>query len=239
MSKKGWLVWGVLLSAGTLLSGCSDDQGGVGPGAESTLSGITVPFTVGNRWIYATETDTAGVKTTTADTTRVVGTETSGGVTYYVLENATPEGTQRALIRQTGQKIFTTVNSEKAGKQDPFQEWMAQITTASLPWKIADLGARSGTRWVELDATSPFNLGGANVTVPAGDCADAYHGEFTTRLTIIDPSGVMSSVMVSRIQYWIADGVGFVKEVNEGSVEMAGGGYSVTKTSGLSSYTLR
>jgi hypothetical protein len=207
------------------------------------------------RWVYTTGTDTTATQTTAVDTSRIVGTETRDGVTYYVLESVTPEGTDRALVRQAGQDILVMSAFERAKSEDPFQEWMDQITSASLPWKIADFDAASGSQWAEIDATSQFTLGGSDVavryevhgaslgrgsvSVPAGDYTDAYRGEFTTRLTLRDPSGAMLSSMASSQEYWIADGVGTVKEVLASSVEMDGGDYTMTKTPELSSYALQ
>ena len=147
-----------------------------------------------------------------------------------------------ALARLRGQV-------EEAKRQDPFQEWMDQITTASLPWKIADFDAQAGSQWVEINATSQFTLGGSDVTVryevhgaslgrgsvsvPVGNYMDVYHGEFTTRLTLLDPSGVVTSGMASVHQCWIADGVGTIKEVLASSAETEDGGYTITKTSDL------
>ncbi len=256
MNKERWrFVWVVLLGVTMLTVGCGDDDGGVRPDNGSTPSKITVPMAVGNTWIYTTETNTTAIPTTAVDTSRVVGVETIDGETYYVLENVTPEGTERALVRQAGQDILVMPAFERAKSEDPFQQWMDQITSASLPWKIADFDAASGSQWVEIDATSQFTLGGSDVGVryevhgaslgrgsvsaPAGDYTDAYRGEFTTRLTLRDPSGVMLSSMASRLEYSIADGVGTIKEVLASSAEMEGGGYTITKTSELSSYALQ
>lgn len=256
MTREQWpIAWVVLLGIGTLAVGCGDDDGVLEPGTESTPSEITIPLAVGNMWVYATGTDSTAIQTVGVDTSRVVGTETSGGETYYVLENITPEGADRALVRQGGQDILVLPAFEKAKSQDPFQEWMDQITSASLPWKVADLDAQAGSQWAEIDATSQFTLGGSDVivryevhgvslgrgllSVPAGDYTDAYHGEFTTRLTLLDPSGVVLSGMASVQEYWIADSVGTIKEVLASSAEMDGGGYTITKTSELSSYALQ
>ncbi|MFC1573254.1 hypothetical protein ACFL6M_06615 [Candidatus Eisenbacteria bacterium] len=256
MTRKTWPIpWVVLLVVGAFLAGCSDDDGGVRPSNGSNLSEITVPFAVGNTWVYATDVDTSTIRTAAAETSRVVGTKTSGDETYYVLENVTLDGTERVLVRQAGQDILTTPVVGKAKSQDPFQDWMDQITAASLPWKIADFDAHAGCQWVEIDAQSQFTLGGSDVTVryevygkshgrcsinvPAGDHSDAYHGEFTTRLTLMDALGEVTSGMALVQQYWIADGVGTVKEVLAGSAEMDGGGYTVTKTSELSEYELQ
>jgi hypothetical protein len=256
MTRKRWpLAWVVLLGVGTLTVGCGNDDGVLGPGNGSTPSEITMPLAVGNMWVYVTGIDSTAIQTTVVDTSRVVGTQTSAGETYYVLENVSSQGTDRALVRQAGQDILVTPVFEKAKSQDPFQEWMDQITSASLPWKVADLDAQANSQWVEIDATSQFTLGGSDVTVryevhgaslgrdsvsvPAGDYTDAYRGEFTTRLTLRDPSGVLLSGMASSQEYWIADGIGTVKEVLASSAEMDGGGYTITKTSELSSYALQ
>ena len=256
MTRRRWpITCLILLGVGTLTAGCGDDKGVLGPGNGSTPSEITLPLAVGNMWIYATDTDTTAMQTAAGDTSRVVGTETSAGETYYVLENVSPAGTERALVRQAGQEILVMPVPEEAKIGDPFQEWMDQVTTASLPWKIADLDAQDGSRWVEIDAASQFVLGGSDVTVryevhgaslgrdsvsvPAGDFTDAYRGEFTTRLTLRDPSGVLLSAMASSQEFWVADGVGIIKEVLSSSAEMDGGGYTITKTSELSSYALQ
>lgn len=93
----------------------------------------------------------------------------------------------------------------------------------SLPWKIADLDAQSGSSWVVIGAESQFTLGDldanvryeildaslgwGSVSVPADNYTDVYHGEFTTGLTISDSSGVIFSRMTSIQESWIADGV--------------------------------
>lgn len=255
MSKRWMVARVVLLSVAALTAGCSNEKTVAGPDIESTPSEITVPLTVGNMWVYTTDLDTTAVQSSAADTSRIVGTETHGDETYYVLENVTIDGTERSLVRQRGQEILIMPVSEKTMAQDPFQEWMDQITAASMPWKVADLDAPAGSQWVEVDATSQFTLGGSDVTVryevrgaslgrvsvsvPTGDYADAYLGEFTTRLTLYDPSGLTISGMTSRQKSWIADGVGILKEVYAGSWEVRGEGNTITKTSELIGFELR
>jgi len=116
-------------------------------------------------WVYTTDTDTSTARALATDTTRVVGTELFDGETWYVLESTTAECTNRSLFRQVGQDLFVMPSMGEAGSQDPFQEWMDQITSASLPWKMADLDAPSGSQWVEIDSSSQFELGGSPVTV--------------------------------------------------------------------------
>lgn len=104
---------------------------------------------------------------------------------------------------------------------------------AESQFTLGDLDAN--VRYEILDAS----LGWGSVSVPADNYTDVYHGEFTTGLTISDSSGVVVSRMTSIQESWIADGVGFIKEILSGSAEIEGEGQTITRTSELSSYELQ
>ncbi|MFH1680367.1 MAG: hypothetical protein ABIH26_06955 [Candidatus Eisenbacteria bacterium] len=243
------LLAALLLPA--LLAGCGGDKSTEANGGDP----ISFPIAIGTTWVYSVTTSSTDLAAE-SDTTRIIGTETVDGKTWYVFVDHSSGDT--TLARQEGQSFYVFPSSEDGGTggdENPFVAYLGRVLENSLPWKYADFGAAAGASWtlVEAETTFALDIGGVpyeasvevsfrcasggrtTVSVPAGTYADAYRGEIAQRIVFTTPAG--ADTVTSESSYWIADGVGVVKrdEVNSDPFE----GVTETRTEALESYDLR
>jgi hypothetical protein len=273
---KGMAV--VFAFAALSVAGCGDDDDG-GTKPQDNLSEIDVPLTVGNQWSYSVASTVGGDTDTYPREDEVTGTVQFEGQTYAVLQaildspgarltqglkqlpflGAAPQAdTSETYLRQSGQKIFVTIDFDTSGVGNEVQRFLYDTLNESMPWEFVDLAAaqgssktlveaertfevRGGTGEVDLNITAR-NEGRVSVTVPKGTYGDVCKARIVQTIHFrqnIPPLPPITQTILFTQDLYLKDGIGIVKETAESSFQQTGSDPEVaTDEATLTDFTL-
>ena len=236
-------IWaGALLCLGVLvLGGCSDDDKGTDPepdGPPYDDGRLTFPLSVGNEWTYEAA-DSSGVQPRGESfNTRIVGTRSIGGASYFSVVDNLEGFSDTTYIRQEGSNVFLYPAAFLRPPEDPLMLWLQQNVGDTLPWRVIDFEATGGESWLigEAEGAVEFGeisasvagsvrveaLGTMPVSSPAGDFDTAFRFRVTLDVDIETTAPLVPERVQSVQTLSVVDDVGIVRDENEDTVTIEG-----------------
>jgi hypothetical protein len=155
----------------------------------------------------------------------ITGTVERDAATYFVQVDSSDAPADTTYLRQSGNELYAYFSIPSHIDSEVAREAVG-LVEATMPWKVAQFGAPSGTEWsiASIDTTLIFegltwdvrfaivgsSRGRSPVTVPAGTWPDAQ----SFRLHLEGTAGIgefpTASLSTDR-DLWLVDGVGIVK----------------------------
>ena len=188
----------------------------------------------------------SGADTTTVWST-LTGTEERHDSVYFVQSDSSETGVTTSYLRQSGSELYTEF-SIPAPVDVEVARRVVDMIERTMPWKVCQFGAASGTEWRlgAIDTTlvlqgSAYDVrfdvvassrGVSPITVPAGSWPEAQ----IFRLHLSGSAGIVGFPAATQSSYqdvWFVDGVGVVKQHNVDSFDSPQGSFTIESTGEL------
>ncbi len=231
----------VVLTAATL-TGCSGDDNGTKPCVGSTGGEISVPLNEGDRWVYTFTQTRLGDTDAFERVDLATGTEQIDGESFAELRSIVTEvgsavsDTAFSYMRQIGQQLFVHQLYDTTGvSEHEIDAYILTNIVNSLPWQLADFSSSDCDSWNLLDVSNTWSLEGGgetkvdlkivisnegrtDLTVPIGTYEDVYIAKLVLDFGLIQNRPPIPPIQTRQMvtqQFYLADGIGTVREESE------------------------